>query len=261
VPFPILNLINVSLVRDNRYILKRISWAINEGENWVLIGANGAGKTTLIKVISGYMWPTSGEVYVLGEKFGKVNLRELRRKIGIVSSDLFRMVPETDTVLEIVLSGKFASFGLYDTPSKMDLDVALKIIKFIGCKGLEKTKFSNLSSGEQQKVLIARALMANPKLLILDEPCVNLDIASRENFLKVVDSICQERKHLNVIFITHHLEEIMPSFTHAIILKEGEVVAQGNIENVLTDRVISDAFNVKVKIHKNNSRYWVEILS
>lgn len=256
----ILKLVDVSFIRNDEYILKDISWEIHKNENWVIIGPNGAGKTTLIKIVSGYIWPTSGEVYVLGEKFGKVDLRALRKKIGIVSLDLLKMVPFEDTVLEIILSGKFASFGLYDTPSPLDIQMALKLIKFIGCKGIEKKKFSELSNGEQQKVLIGRALMADPKLLILDEPCINLDLGSRESFLKVVENICKEKNDLTVIFITHRLEEITPSFTHALILKEGKILNKGPINEILVDKIISEAFNVNVKIEKSNGRYLTKIV-
>lgn len=247
---------NIYYSRGDHVILRNISWRVLTGERWVILGENGSGKTTLLKIISGYIWPSSGRVKVLGGLFGEINLRSLRQMIGFVSPDLLPYIPSTDNFLQVVLSGKFASFGLYDNPSPEDLDYAEKIINFLDCSKIKNEKFKNLSRGEQQRSLIGRALMANPGLLLLDEPCQGLDLPSRERMLNLIDKLSRERPDITIILVVHSLEEIPASFTNALLLKNGEIIKSGAIDDVLTSESISSLFNYPLKVKRNERRFF-----
>ncbi|WEU39841.1 MAG: ATP-binding cassette domain-containing protein [Candidatus Odinarchaeum yellowstonii] len=252
----VVELENVYYIRDRRVILRDITWRVSTGERWVILGENGAGKTTLLKIISGYIWPSKGVVKVLGNLFGEINLRNLRRRIGFVSPDLLPYIPTAESFLQVILSGKFASFGLYDKPLKDDLEYAGKIIDFLDCSKIKYEAFSNLSRGEQQRSLIGRALMANPSLLLLDEPCQGLDLPSRERMLSLIDKLSRERRNITIILVVHNLEEIPISFTHALLLKKGGVMKTGRIEDVLTSENISELYNYPLKVKRNGRRFF-----
>ena len=181
-----ININNVSVKRAEKEILKSVSWSVEKGEHWCLLGLNGSGKTTLLNIINGYIWPTKGEVEVLSRKFGETNLSELRKEIGWVSSSLQQRFRDDDTVVEMILSGKFASIGLYEQVEQKDMNQAIELMKLLNCEDLQNQAYGTLSQGERQRVLIARALMASPKLLILDEPCTGLDIMAREQLLQLI---------------------------------------------------------------------------
>ncbi len=247
---------NIYYIRGDRVILRNVSWRVLPGERWVILGENGAGKTTLLKMISGYIWPSSGRIKVLGYLFGEVNLRVLRQRIGFVSPDLLQCIPQNNSFLQVILSGKFASFGLYDKPSREDLEYAESIIDFLDCSKIKYEKFNNLSRGEQQRSLIGRALMANPSLLLLDEPCQGLDLPSRERMLNLIDKLSRERLDVTVILVVHNLEEIPSSFTNALLLKKGEVMKAGLIDEVLTSENISELFNYPLKVKRNDRRFF-----
>ncbi len=251
----VLELEDVSRIVDNNLVIDDISWKIKKGEHWAMLGANGAGKTTLMKIISGYLWPTKGKVKVLGERFGKVDLRELRKNIGYVNSVLLNEIPWNDSVLKVVLSGRFGSIGLYEEPTKKNLGKAEDLLEFMGCLDLKKRQFGKLSQGEQQKVLIARALMSKPGILIMDEPAIGLDPAARERFLKRVEKTAIMEGGPTLIYITHHIEEIIPIFKKAIILKDGRILAKGRKERILTDSILEKAFDMRLKVIENDGRY------
>lgn len=253
---PVLRLENVSKVLDGKTIIEDVFWTVRRGVHWVLLGANGAGKTTLMNIITGYLWPTEGEVYVLGKKFGAIDLRELRKDIGYVSSILLENVPARDLALEVVLSGKFASLGLYDAPSEEDEGRAKYLLDMMGCSNIADKEFGKLSQGEQQKVLISRALMPDPDLLILDEPAIGLDPAARERFLDKIEEIGSMKSGPVLIYITHHLEEITPIFSRVLILKEGEVLEKGRKEEVLKDGIMSEAFGIDMEVVRKNNRFF-----
>ncbi len=178
---------NASLKRDDTFILKNINWSVKPGQHWAIVGLNGSGKTTLLNIINGYIWPTSGEISVLGNKFGQCDLRQLRKSIGWVSSSLQERLYGDETAQEIVLSGKHASIGLYVQPDHQDIALALGLLEQMGCSSLANQPYKTLSQGEKQKILIARALISSPQLLILDEPCTGLDLFAREQFLDTVE--------------------------------------------------------------------------
>ena len=251
---------NITLVRDSRTILKDVSWQVRDGEHWALVGANGAGKTTLLQVVCGHLWPTEGEVRVLGEHYGETDLRHLRREIGWFSTALEQRINPREVVRGLVTSGKFATLGLvFDRPTRGDYARADELLEFMDCRMVAGQKFSTLSQGERQKVLICRALMPEPKLLILDEPCTGLDLASRERLLESIDRLGRKRGGPTLIMVTHHIEEITPTFDNVLLLRDGRAVAQGPKSEVLTAAVLGQALGVKLNVRRSKGRFWVNL--
>ncbi len=257
---PIVRLNRVSFIRDSTVILHDMSLQINPGEHWAIIGLNGSGKTSLVSIINGYHQPSKGEAIVLGRRFGATDLRELRRFIGECSSEIRDMVHNWEPVRDIVLSGKFASIGLYESPSLKDRKRADELMDFFGLSRLSDRPFSTLSNGEQQKTIIARALMPEPSLLVLDEPCAGLDLKAREELLDSVQRMGASPGGPALIYITHHIEEIVPAMTHALALRQGRIVAQGAKKEVLTDNVLSKVFGVHIEVRERDGRLWPTIL-
>ncbi|WP_346217014.1 ABC transporter ATP-binding protein [Caldifermentibacillus hisashii] len=255
-----ISLENISLKREGKTILKNVSWAVTRGEHWSILGLNGSGKTTLLKIINGYLWPTEGRVRVLDQTFGQTNIPELRKKIGWVSSSIQQRFRPSDSVLSIVLSGKFGSIGLYDTVQKSDIEKAHDLMKLLACETFMNQNYESLSQGEQQRVLIARALMASPELLILDEPCTALDIKAREQFLRFIEKIANEPGGPTLIYVTHHVEEILPVFTHTLLLRSGEVIASGQTDEILTETNLSTFFQQPVSIQIHDGRTWIALI-
>ncbi|MFF2482006.1 ABC transporter ATP-binding protein [Paenibacillus sp. NPDC058071] len=253
----ILDIRNASWERNDSRILQEVNWQASQGEHWCLLGLNGSGKTTLLNMINGYIWPTSGTVSVLGRKFGEVDLRELRKTIGWVSTSLQQKLYGSETAFRIVLSGKFATIGLYDSTDSEDSEQALALMKSLGCESLAERTYDTLSQGERQRVLIARALMANPKLLILDEPCTGLDVFAREQLLGMINRVVSRPDAPTVIYVTHHVEEILPCFTRTLLLKKGEVFESGATSDVLTSERMSRFFDVPVEIERRDGRNWL----
>lgn len=243
----IITLENVSLQRKGQSILKDINWYINEGEHWAILGLNGSGKTSLLNIISGYQFPSSGSVSVLGNLFGKTNLPELRKRIGYVSSSLdrFSQIVNNETVERVVVSGRFASFGLYEQVEDIDWDNADALLTKLRLDDLKGKKYRLLSQGEQRRVLIARALMSNLEILILDEPCSGLDILSREEFVSLLHTISST---CHIIYVTHHIDELVKDITHVLLLEDGEIVAAGEKSEVLTDQLLSKTYSLPVKV-------------
>lgn len=238
----ILQFKNISLLKNKQHILKNINWEVKKGEHWVILGANGSGKTMLLKMLSGYIWPSKGEIFVLGKKFGKVNLSELRQAIGWVSFDLQQKMLQEIKVFDVVLSGYFASIGLYQKPTEQIYKKAKRIIRLVGLTKHENSLFPVLSYGEQKKVLIVRSLIGKPKFLLLDEPCSGLDLKAREDFLKFVEKLAGMKNGPTIIFVTHHIDEIMPSIKKVIALKKGKVIKMGKKEEVLTAQSMKDIY-------------------
>lgn len=251
----------VTWKRDNKTILDRVSWEVKRGEHWCLLGLNGSGKTTLLNMINGYIWPTSGSVSVLGKRFGTFDLRELRKHIGWVSTSLQQKLYGHETVEKIVLSGKFATIGLYDDIEETDEEKALSLIRLLGCERLLNRTYDTLSQGERQRVLIGRALMASPKLLILDEPCTGLDIFARDQLLHMIQSIAREPDAPTLIYVTHHVQEIMPCFNKALLIKEGTVFSSGNTADQLTSAHLSEFFHARIEVRQElGNRYSLQLL-
>ncbi|MCR8659246.1 ABC transporter ATP-binding protein [Paenibacillus endoradicis] len=250
---------NVTWEREDKVILQNVNWSIQQGEHWCLLGLNGSGKTTLLNMINGYQWPTSGVISVLGHRFGTYDLRELRKEIGWVSTALQQKLYGSDDALNIVLSGREASIGVYDQPSAEDIEKAMDLLVALRCEYLAHRAYRTLSQGEKQRVLIARALMNEPKLLILDEPCTGLDIIAREQLLDMINNISNQPNCPTLIYVTHHVEEILPCFSHTLLLKSGEIFAQGETSEVLTPQTMSQFYEVPVHLEKENDRFWLTI--
>ncbi len=254
----ILSLTNVRLTIDGREIIRDLSWRVREGENWVVIGPNGAGKTSLLRIVNGYHWPSSGRANVLGEAFGRTDLRELRTKIGFVSSFIGDWIPGEERVIDAVVSGKYASTTLRKDPPREELAYASRMLIRVGCGKYRNAKIGKLSQGEKQKVVIARALMARPQLLTLDEPCAALDLPGREQFLSAVRRIAESGSP-SLIYVTHRIEEIPEGFTHALLLRDGRVTAKGRIEETLTSSNLSRCFRVGIRVSRWKNRYYAII--
>ncbi|TXK75926.1 ABC transporter ATP-binding protein [Paenibacillus sp. N3.4] len=248
---------DVTYRRGELELLKKMNWQVKKGEHWAILGLNGSGKTTLLNVINGYIWPTTGKVSVLENDFGSIDLRELRKEIGWVSSSLQEKLYANDKSEYIVVSGKFATIGLYEKPSEEDWERASQLMKQLGCAHLAGRAFQTCSQGEKQKLLIARALMASPKLLILDEPCNGLDLFSRERLLEAIAQLAGAADAPTLLYVTHHTEEILPIFQHVLLLRRGEVFQHGVVGEVLTSAKMSHFFESQVEVIERGGRIWV----
>lgn len=245
---------HVNFIRGKKKILKDINWAVKNKENWAILGLNGSGKTTMLQLLSGYIWPSSGQLDVLGERFGKTSIPELRKKIGWVSSALQYQLKNHEKAELIVLSGKFASIGIYQNTTPEDLDEAKKVLSECGGKKLIGKKYEVLSQGERQMVLIARALMAKPQLLILDEPCNGLDLFAKERLLKKIESIAKSPNSPTLLYVSHHTEEILPCFDHIILLRDGQIIEQGKTQDLLNKEVLNHFYTEPVQLVKMNDQ-------
>jgi iron complex transport system ATP-binding protein len=240
-------------------ILCDVDWRIERGEHWAVLGPNGCGKTTLLKIASGYLWPTSGRVLRLGKEL--LDLGELRRSIGWVSSDLAARIPAEDTALETVVTGRLAMIGLRRYPefgpTDADFaDAALELAR-LDCAVLADKPFGILSQGERQQVLVARARMAGPLLLVLDEPCAGMDPGVRERFLAWLDERLAKPDSPAVVFVTHHVEEIMPRITKTLILRAGRVRRAGPTVDVVTRETMEEVYGTRLaRIEQSGGRLW-----
>lgn len=256
---PILDIRNLRLERGDTVILDCIDWRVECGQHWVILGSNGSGKTTLLAALTGYAMPTDGDIQLLGQTYGESHWPELRKKIGLVSSTLNKLMAPDEPALETVISGKYAMIDLWQKPTPADRRNARAILKRIECAPLSDRPWLFLSQGERQRILIGRALMAKPKLLILDEPCAGLDPVAREHFLQFLNRLARQRNAPALVFVTHHVEEIMPAFTHALLLKEGRVSATGKMKTTLTSQNLSESFGTPLKLARRNERYLLSV--
>jgi iron complex transport system ATP-binding protein len=251
----VLQIENLFLRRGEKWILQDVNWQIEKGQNWILFGLNGAGKTSLLNLLNAYTFPTNGKISVLGMEFGKTYLAErLRKQIGFVSSSLQQKFHQDDNAFEVVLSGAFASIGLYETPTDEMRNKAITFLKNLGCIDYANRNYETLSQGEKQRVLIARALMADPPLLILDEPTYGLDFIAREKLLESIEEIAKSPNAPTMIYVTHHVEEILPVFNKTLLLKAGQVFASGDTTELITSEVLSTFFELPVSVIWKNSR-------
>lgn len=255
----VLSLNNITWRRDGETILNKISWDVTAGEQWAVLGLNGAGKTSILDIIMGYNYPTSGNATVIGTEFGKASLPDMRKRIGFVSSSLdkFHQTLNRETGLNIILSGQFSSFGLYQEVDDESIENAKGILSSLGLSYLANKKYSTFSQGERRRILIGRAIMSHPELLILDEPCSGLDIRAREDVLKIVQRLPLENRHL--LYVTHHIEELTSAITHVLLIKDGEVLAAGPKKEILTNELLSAAYKIPVKVYFENERPWLVV--
>ncbi len=255
-----INIEKAQVYLSGREILKTISWQVSRGERCFILGANGAGKTTLVRMLMGYAWPVFGaKVEVLGARFGQVNLQELRKKIAWVSPLMHQWLgSDRDwTGREMVLSGPDATIGLYREPTELEEARAADLLESLRASDLAHRAVKLMSSGEQVKVLIARALMSSPELMVLDEPSVYLDIAGREFLLKTIEHLADAHPELTIVFITQRIEDILPLFATGMILKDGQIIAHGPRENILTQAQLSETFDLPIRlIEGKEGRLW-----
>jgi len=248
---PILKVKDLFIRRDQTVILDHINWTVQPRENWVILGANGSGKTSLLRAITGYLAATDGGIELLGEEFGESDWRELRLRIGVVTNSFGSMVPVCETALDTVVSGKFAQLDLWQRGDEADRRAARRLLKQVDATYLADREWQHLSQGERQRVLIARSLMTRPKLLILDEPCAGLDPVARCDFLALVDRLATLRNAPALVFVTHHVEEITTSFTHALLLRNGRVISFGPRERTLNSKSLSTVFGTPMKLMRS----------
>lgn len=254
---PVLSVVGVDFVRDGRAILDHIDLTVERGQHWALIGANGAGKSTLLSLLGAQQHPTRGTVEVLGKRLGRVDLRELRTLIGHVNPRHSLMNPLT--AREVVLTGGTGGTELPMrwSPSEAELERAGYLLELLGMGELTDARWPNLSQGERGRTLIARALQADPHVLLLDEPSTGLDIAAREQLLDRIDQLREQHPDLASVLVTHHLEELPASTTHAMLLRGGRVVAQGPADEVLTTDLVSQTLDYPVTISRHEGRWAV----
>jgi iron complex transport system ATP-binding protein len=257
----ILRLSGVSVRRGGRTLLGPVDWSIDSGDRWVVIGPNGSGKTTLVHVASTYLWPTTGSVEVLGETIGRVDARELRRRVGYAGAGLEGAIDPALTALDVVVTARHAALGpWWHTFSDADRARARDLLAAIGVGDLAERAFGQLSTGERRRAQIARALMPDPELLILDEPGASLDLGAREALVRDLRGLAASPTPRAVVLVTHHVEEIPAGFGHALVLSGGRVVAAGPIDATLTGAVISEAFGLPISIERSNGRFraWLD---
>lgn len=253
---PTLRLSGVSLRRAGTPVLTGVDWTVCPGERWVVLGPNGSGKTTLLQVASAYERASAGEVAVLGERIGAVDVRRLRTRLGYASSALEPMVPPSTTVADLVVTGKRATLRRWtDRYDEADLARAVGLAQQMGLAAQLEQRFDTLSQGERRRAQLARALMADPELLLLDEPTANLDLGGRE---AVLDRLARLDGHgpEAIVMVTHHVEEIPAGFTHVALLREGAMVAAGPIETTLTAEALTECFATRLQLARRDGRYF-----
>ncbi|MDR7329131.1 iron complex transport system ATP-binding protein [Corynebacterium guangdongense] len=256
-PDLLLDLRNVSLLRDGRALLDDITWQVALGERWVILGPNGAGKTTLIRIAGAEEHPTSGRAYVLGERIGRTALRDLRTMIGVSSAALGGRIPPTEKVGDLVISAGYAVLGRWiEEYDEIDREQAVMTLEQVGAMHLVDRTWGTLSEGERKRVLLARAIMVNPELLILDEPTAGMDLGGREDLVTYLSALALDEDAPATVMITHHVEEIPEGFTHAMLLDEGVAVAQGPIDEVLTSENLSRTFHQPIELDRIGGRYF-----
>jgi iron complex transport system ATP-binding protein len=253
----ILELSDISVRRGDRVILGPLNWQVLDGERWVILGPNGAGKTTLLQICSSLIHPTTGEINILGEKLGKVDVFELRTRIGLTSSALVEQLPPDELVMDVVLTAAYAMLGRWQEKYDLwDESRAMALLTALGVRELGERLFGSLSEGEKKRVQIARALMADPELLLLDEPASSLDLGGREDLLRRIESLSKDPLAPATVIVTHHIEEIPVGTTHALLLREGAVVAQGEVASVITDQNLTQAYGLAITVQTEGGRFF-----
>ncbi len=252
----VLELVDVSVVREGRALIEQVSWSVKEGERWVILGPNGAGKTTLLNVASSYLFPTTGTASILGDRLGRVDVFELRPRIGIAGVGMAEKLPRRQTVLQTVLT---AAYGMTATwqESYEDIDEqrARAFLDRLGMTEHLDRRFGTLSEGERKRTLIARALMTDPELLLLDEPAAGLDLGGREDLVRRLGRLARDPIAPSMIMVTHHVEEIAPGFTHVLMIRQGKVLAAGPLELELTSRNLSRCFGLPLVVEQQGERW------
>lgn len=240
-------------------ILHDISWRVEAGQHWVILGPNGCGKTSLLNAVTGYLMPSQGEVRVGNNLFGATDWREVRSHVGLVSSSLGHRIEPDQTAREIILSGRDGQINFWRRPGPAEQKLATRMLRQVRALHLAERPWAFLSQGERQRILIGRAMMARLKILFLDEPSAGLDPVAREDFLQFLEGVAKAPHAPTLVLITHHVEEIIPIFTHLLLLSQGRVLAAGPKEKILTSAHLSEVFRAPVTLRRTASRYRLEI--
>ncbi|CAN5798732.1 ABC transporter ATP-binding protein [soil metagenome] len=234
-----------------------VTWQVELDERWVVIGPNGAGKTSLLRIAAAMEYPSSGRAYVLGERLGRVDMAELRSRVGLSSSALQQRVPDDEVVRDVVVSAGYAVLGRWrEKYEDVDYEQAVDMLESLGAEHLAQRTFGTLSEGERKRVLIARSLMTDPELLLLDEPAAGLDLGGREELVARLADLAADPDAPAIVLVTHHVEEIPPGFSHCLMLSEGKIVAAGLLSEVLTSENLSSAFGQRIALDLIDGRYF-----
>jgi iron complex transport system ATP-binding protein len=245
--------------RDERTILNDVNLDMRQGEHWVILGRNGSGKSTILEMLTGYLFPSSGTVEVLGHTYGTVDVREVRKRIGYISQALMDKLTLRDPVWEVIATGEYGYLRFYQEIPKEVIEKADAMLEEVRLSHLRNQPLGTLSQGERKKIMLARALMRDPELLIMDEPCSGLDLYEREKLLESINGL--SKRNLLIIYVTHHIEEIMPLFTHIALIESGKIVAAGPKDEVLAADNLLRTFDVPVSLDWSQGRPWIRVLS
>src|SRR5499427_6827402 len=255
-PAEVLYLRGVGVYRDRSMLVRDVDWTVRDDESWVIVGPNGAGKTTLLQIAAGLIPPTEGVAVVLGEVVDDADLQDLRSRVGIASAAVAEQVPCGEKVIHLVMIAGYGVLGRageeYDS---FDVARAVELLDVVGCAHLIRRRFGTLSEGERKRVQIARSLMADPELLLLDEPAAGLDLGGREDLVRRIAAIVRDPRSPMMVLVTHHVEEVPEGFTHAMLLREGSVLAAGRVDRVFTEENLSKCFGVPLAIEHRKSRW------
>ena len=251
----------VSQLRVERetVILDRVNWRVERGQHWVILGANGSGKTSLLSALTGYLMPSGGEIRIGAARYGAADWRDVRRSVGLVSASLGQKIEPEQTAREVILSGREAQINFWRRARAGEEKRAAQMLRHVRAGHLADRAWRFLSQGERQRVLIGRALMARLRILFLDEPCAGLDPVAREDFLRLLAPLAGRRQAPALVLVTHHVEEIVPLFTHVLVLRGGRVLASGPKRKALTSPNLSAAFGASIRLHRSGSRYRLDI--
>jgi iron complex transport system ATP-binding protein len=253
---PVLELAGVTVRRGQATLIHGVDWTVEEDERWVVLGPNGAGKTTLLQVASAQIHPTSGVAGILGEVLGTVDIFELRPRIGLTSAALAETIPRRERVHDVVVSASYGVIGRWrEHYDQLDHQRASALLREVGAAHLTDRTFGTLSEGERKRVQIARALMTDPELLLLDEPAAGLDLGGREDLVATLSMLAYDDASPATVLVSHHVEEIPPGFTHALLMRRGGVVAAGPLEEVLTEEVVSATFGMPLRLSRDDGRW------
>ena len=256
-PDLVVSMRGVDVRRGDKYLLREVDWDVELDERWVVLGPNGAGKTTLLQILAATLHPSAGTVYLLGERIGKVDVFELKPRIGLASASLAVRIPPSEKVTDIVVSAGYAVVGRWrEAYGRLDVRRASALLATLGADHLADRTFGTLSEGERKRVQIARALMTDPELLLLDEPAAGLDLGGREDLVARLSRLAMDPDAATMVLVTHHVEEIPPGTTHALLLADGRVQASGLLSDVLTSENLSATFGLPLTVERVGQRWF-----
>jgi len=256
-PDAVLQFEDVSVRRGEKYLVQNITWTVEEDERWAILGPNGAGKTTLLQIAAATLHPTSGSVWVLGERLGSVDTMELRPRIGMASSAIAQRIPHAESVVDVVVSASYAVLGRWrEAYGRVDVRRAVKLLDRLGVADLGERLYGTLSEGERKRVQIARALMTDPELLLLDEPAAGMDLGGREDLLRRLTRFANDPDAPASVLVTHHVEELPYGISHVLLLRDGRVIAQGLARDVINDRNLSETFGIEIHTERRGGRWY-----